>query len=84
MLLFFWGGGGGAFSRCYLNGSLVIIYIYMFQLTLKDLLSIIGSINTCVPNFSLSPLYTLLLFERFALLLPLLWAYIYCSCLHYL
>ena len=49
------------------------------RLTSKDLLSIIGSINTCGPNFSLSLslsssllLYTLLLFERFALLLPLL------------
>ena len=52
------------------------IYIYMFRLTLKDFLSIIGSINTCVPNslpLSLSLLlYTILLFERFALLLPLL------------
>ena len=44
----------------------------MFQLTLKYLLSIIGSINTCVPNLSLSLLHTLLLFEQFALLLPLL------------
>ena len=43
----------------------------MFRLTLKDLLSIVVSINTCVPNFSLSLLlYTQLLFERFALLLP--------------
>ena len=61
------------FSRCcYLNGSLYI-YIFMFRLTLKDFLSIIGSINTWVPIFSLSLLlYTLLLFERLALLLPLL------------
>ena len=42
------------FSRCYLNGSLYL-YIYMFRLTLKDFLSIIGSINTWVPIFSLSP-----------------------------
>ena len=41
------------FCCCYLNILLYIIYI-MFRLTLKDFLSIIGSINTCVPNFSLS------------------------------
>ena len=29
-------------------------HIYIFRLTLKDLLSIIGSIHTCVSNFSLS------------------------------
>ena len=43
------------FSRCCcLNGSLYI-YIFMFRITLKDFLSIIGSINTWVPIFSLSP-----------------------------
>ena len=43
------------FSRCCcLNGSLYI-YIFMFRLTLKDFLSIIGSINTWVPIFFLSP-----------------------------
>ena len=63
-------GGGVHISHC------CYIYIYIYQLTLKDFLSIIGIINTCVPNFSLSLLlYTLLLFERFTLLLPLL---IYC------
>ena len=66
------GGGGG----CIFLIVVIIIYIYIYQLTLKDFLSIIGIINTCVPNFSLSLLlYTLLLFERFTLLLPLL---IYC------
>ena len=75
------------FSRCcYLNGSL---FIYMFRLTLKDFPSIIGSINTCLPNFSLSLslsllLYTLLLFERFALLLPLLTYCVSDSVLHLL
>ena len=44
------------FSHCYyLNGSL---YIYIYRLTLKDFLSIIGSINTWVPIFSLSPFCT--------------------------
>ena len=52
-LLFFWEGGGGGgclffFLFSFLLFEWFTLYIYMFRLT------IIGSINTFVPNFSLS------------------------------